>query len=64
VIASQHPVIRDALRRWFEGEADLEVCEASDGAEALILARQLKPDILLLDLEMPNHSGLEALREL
>lgn len=35
-----------------------------DGAEAVNLVRQLKPDILLLDLAMPNHPGLEALRDL
>ena len=44
---------------------DLKVLgEASDGAEAVKMARQLKPDILLLDLAMPKHPGLEALREL
>ena len=38
--------------------------EACDGAEAVKLARQLKPDIMLLDLAMPRHPGLEALREM
>ncbi|MGB0106689.1 MAG: response regulator transcription factor, partial [Candidatus Sulfotelmatobacter sp.] len=46
-------------------EPDLKVLgEASDGAEAVRLARQLKPDILLLDLAMPKHPGLEALKDL
>jgi two-component system, NarL family, nitrate/nitrite response regulator NarL len=53
------------LRRLLEAEADLKVLgEASDGAEAVKLAKQLKPDILLLDLAMPKHPGLEALRDL
>ncbi|MGO9125653.1 MAG: response regulator [Terriglobales bacterium] len=65
VIADDHPIFRDGLRRLLETEPDLKVIgEASDGAEAVKLARQLKPDILLLDLAMPRHPGLEALREM
>ncbi len=48
-----------------EAEPDFKVIgEGSDGAEAVKLARQLKPDILLLDLAMPRTPGLEALREM
>ena len=65
VIADDHPIFRDGLRRLLEAEEDLKVLgEAADGAEAVKLARQLKPDILLLDLAMPKHPGLEALRDL
>ena len=65
VIADDHPVFRDGLRRLLEAEPDYKVIgEASDSAEAVKQARQLKPDILLLDLAMPRHPGMEALREL
>jgi len=65
LIADDHPIFRDGLRRLLEAESQLVVIgEACDGAEAVKLARQLKPDILLLDLAMPRHPGLEALREM
>ena len=65
VIADDHPIFRDGLRRLLEAEPGLKVIgEASDGAEAVKVSRQLKPDILLLDLAMPKHPGLEALRDL
>ena len=65
VIADDHPIFRDGLRRLLEAENDLKVVgEAKDGAEAVKLARQLKPEIMLLDLLMPKHPGLDALRDL
>src|SRR5438270_11175098 len=65
VIADDHPIFRDGLRRLLEAESRFKVIgEARDGSEAVKLARQLKPEIMLLDLAMPRHPGLEALREL
>jgi two-component system, NarL family, nitrate/nitrite response regulator NarL len=65
VIADDHAIFRDGLRRLLVGEKDfVVVAEASDGKEAVALARTLKPDILLLDLAMPRVPGMEVLREL
>lgn len=65
LIADDHPIFRDGLRRLLESEGEFKVIgEACDGIEAVELARQLSPEILLLDLAMPRRQGLEALREL
>jgi two-component system, NarL family, nitrate/nitrite response regulator NarL len=65
LIADDHPIFRGGVRRVLAGEADFQVVgEAADGEQTVKLARQFKPDILLLDLAMPRRTGLEALREL
>src|SRR3989442_199820 len=65
LLADDHPILRDGLRRLLEVEPDLRVIgEAGDGIEAVKGVRRLKPDLLLLDLNMPRQTGLEALREI
>src|SRR5215471_7756641 len=61
VIADDHSVVRQGLRMFLRLDPDLEVVEeAADGAEALRLARQLRPDVVLMDLLMPVMDGIAA----
>lgn len=65
VLADDHAIVREGLRKLLELQAGLSVVgEAADGQEAIQRTRQLKPDVLLLDLAMPKLDGLGVLREL
>ena len=65
LIADDHPIFRHGLRALLEREPDFAVVgEAADGSEVIHLARKLRPNILLLDLAMPQLHGLESLRKL
>jgi DNA-binding NarL/FixJ family response regulator len=60
-----HPVIRMGVRALLDNENDVEVVgDAANGAEAVSLFAQLKPDVVLMDLRMPGTDGLEAMREI
>lgn len=65
LIADDHPLVRDGLRRLFELQPGLSVVgQAADGLEAVQQTRELRPDVLLLDVAMPRMNGLEVLKEL
>ena len=63
LIADDHPIVRDGLRKLLGLEEDIQVVgEACDGRQVLEQIQELDPDILLLDLRMPNLDGLSALQ--
>ena len=65
LIADDHLIIRQGLRLILETEDEFEIVgEASDGAEAVERCQELKPDVVLMDLRMPNMDGLAAIEKL
>lgn len=65
LIADDHDVLRAGIRLLLEGEPGWEVCgEAANGREAIAQARKLRPDIAIIDINMPELNGLDAAREI
>ncbi len=65
LLADNHAIVREGLRAVVEADGDIEVAgEAADGLQAVSRARELQPDVLLLDISMPNMDGLAACRHI
>jgi DNA-binding NarL/FixJ family response regulator len=63
LLVDDHPIVRQGLKTLLEGHSGWEVIgEASDGAEAVEKAKDLSPDVMVLDVTMPRMNGLEACR--
>jgi two-component system nitrate/nitrite response regulator NarL len=65
LLVDDHPVVREGIRSYFSASPRMEVIgEAANGEEAIAQARQLRPDIVLMDINMPVMNGLEATEQL
>ena len=65
LLADDHPVVRQGMRNLLDAETSFSVVgEAEDGLEAVQLAEQLKPDVVVVDMMMPHLNGLEAIRQI
>jgi two-component system chemotaxis response regulator CheY len=64
LVVDDDPFIRKLIATTLEDVADFELHEASDGAEALVVARMCSPALVFLDVDMPRTDGIEACRQL
>ena len=65
LLADDHPLFRDGMHGLLDSVEETEVVgEAADGEEAVRLAAELRPDVILMDLNMPNKNGIEATRDI
>ena len=61
LLADHHTIFREVIRKLLEKREDLRVVgEAADGQQAMLLAQQLKPDVVLMEITLPRLSGLEV----
>lgn len=65
LLAEDHMIVREGFRKLLEVEADLEVVgEAQTGRQAVVMARKLRPAVVVMDIAMPEMNGLEATRQI
>jgi DNA-binding NarL/FixJ family response regulator len=65
LLADDHTILRQGLRRILESEPDMTVVgEAATGSEAVKRAKQLKPDVVIMDISMPDQDGIESMRQI
>ncbi len=65
LLADDHQILRQGLRSLLQLEADIQiVCEAENGRQAVAMAKECQPDVLLLDIAMPQLNGLETARQI
>lgn len=64
LIVDDHPIVRAGLRRLLAEETDIDIREAATGREALVVVREHRPDLVILDLNMPGIGGLEVIARL
>ena len=65
LVADDHTIVREGLCVLLEKESDLEVVgQAASGAQAIELARKLRPDVIVMDISMPEINGIEATRQI
>jgi two-component system, NarL family, invasion response regulator UvrY len=64
LIVDDHPIVRAGLRRLLAGEPGMALCEVASGKEALAVCRDERPDLVILDLNLPGLGGLEVIKRL
>jgi two-component system, NarL family, response regulator NreC len=65
LIADDHTILRQGLRRILEAEPDIDVVgEAGNGVDAVKRAKQLEPDVVIMDISMPEQDGIESMRQI